>query len=180
MNYCSECGAPVTLRVPDGDTLARHCCDACGAVHYLNPRIVAGCIVVADDGRLLLCRRSIDPRSGYWTIPAGFMENGETLVEAARRETLEEACAEVSIEGLSSVVSVPHANQVHVMFRGRLAGSYAAGDETTEVALFEESEVPWDLIAFRSGTAALRAFFADRTAGTWRVHEIDLDGRIDP
>ncbi len=179
MKFCSDCGAPVRLRIPPGDSLPRHCCDACDTVHYQNPKVVAGCIVEADDGLLLLCRRAIEPRNGFWTMPAGFMENGETLVAAARRETREEACAEVAVDAISSVVSVPGANQVHVMFRAHLVGGFAAGAETAEARLFAEADIPWDEIAFRSGSAALRVFLADRRAGHWQVHEIDLDGRIE-
>lgn len=178
MNYCSECGAPVTLRVPSGDTLPRYCCDACGKVHYRNPLIVAGCIVEADDGRLLLCRRAIEPRAGYWTMPAGFMENDESLVAAAARETREEACAEVEMLGLSSVISVPGANQVHIMFRARLIGGFAAGAETTEAALYEERDIPWDDLAFRTVRAALEHFVADRAAGEFAVHELTIPPRV--
>ncbi len=175
MNFCSACAAPVSLRVPPGDTLPRYCCDACGAVHYRNPLIVTGCIVEADDGRLLLCKRAIEPRSGYWTMPAGFMENDETLTEAAARETLEEACAKVEILGLSSIISVPRMNQVHIMFRARLLGnSFAAGEETTEAMLVDETAIPWEDLAFRTVRSALERFVEDRARGDFRVHEFSL------
>jgi ADP-ribose pyrophosphatase YjhB (NUDIX family) len=178
MNYCSECSAPVTLRVPAGDTLPRYVCDSCSKVHYRNPLIVTGCIVEAVDGRLLLCRRAIEPRAGYWTMPAGFMENDETLVQAAARETREEACAEVDILGLSSVISVPGANQVHIMFRSKLVGSFAAGDETVEAALYDERDIPWDELAFRTVRAALECFVADRTSGHFTVHQLTIPSRV--
>ena len=119
MKFCSACGNPVSLRTPEGDHLARHVCDACGAVHYQNPKLIVGC-VPEHDGRILLCRRAIEPRLGFWTIPAGFMENGETTQDGARRESFEEAQAEVEIGSLLAVVHVLHADQVHVMFRAQL------------------------------------------------------------
>jgi ADP-ribose pyrophosphatase YjhB (NUDIX family) len=175
MNFCGSCGAPVTVRIPEGDTLPRHCCDACGAIHYQNPKILVGCITEAGDGRLLLCRRSIEQRAGFWTMPAGFMENGETTAEGVLRETMEEACARVELLGLSSVISVPRVNQVHLMYRGSLIGdAFAAGHETMEAGLFEESAIPWDHLAFRSVTAALRHFVDDRRRGAFTVHHVDL------
>ena len=142
MNFCSHCGQPVTLRVPEGDHRPRHVCTACGTVHYQNPKIVAGC-VPEHEGRILLCRRAIEPRLGYWTIPAGFMENGETTQDAARRESLEEALAEVEIGSLLAVVHVLHADQVHVMFRARLPKpEFGVGPESLEVMLCDEAGIP--------------------------------------
>lgn len=170
MNYCSDCGHPVELRVPDGDSRARHVCTACGKVHYSNPLLVVGCVPEAGD-RILLCRRAIEPRHGYWTIPAGFMENDETLVEAAARETLEEAQARVEIRDLFAVVDVTHARQVHMMYRATLLnGRYGAGDESLEVELFEPAQIPWDQIAFRSVHFALEKYLEDRAAGVERLH----------
>jgi ADP-ribose pyrophosphatase YjhB (NUDIX family) len=171
MNYCSNCSAPVTVRVPTGDNLPRYCCDNCGTVHYRNPLVVAGCIVETDDG-LLLCRRAIEPRAGFWTMPAGFMENGETLAEAAQRETREEACAEVELLGLHSIVSVVGAHQVHVMYRGRLVGGYSAGAESTEVRVFDVEALPWDELAFRSVRAAFERYRDDHRDGRFRLHEM--------
>ena len=174
MRYCSSCGAELTVRVPHGDQLPRHCCDACGAIHYLNPKIVVGCMPEADDGRLLLCRRAIEPRAGYWTMPAGFMENGESVEQGAMRETLEEAEARVELLGLSSVISVLRVHQVHMMYRARLLGDYGVGAESLEVRLFREDEIPWAELAFRSVTAALQHFVDDRGAGEYRIHHVDL------
>ena len=175
MKYCSACGAEITVRVPPGDTVPRHCCDACGAIHYLNPKIVVGCMPEAADGRLLLCRRAIEPRSGFWTMPAGFMENGESVMEAALRETLEEAEARVELLGLSTVASVVRVNQVHMMYRARLLDDrYGAGVESLEVRLFDEAEIPWDALAFRSVTAALRHFVDDRRKGRFETHHVEL------
>ena len=177
MNFCSHCGQPVTIRVPDGDHRPRHVCTGCGAVHYQNPKIVAGC-VPEHDGRILLCRRAIEPRLGYWTIPAGFMENGETTQDAARRESLEEAQAEVEIGSLLAVVHVLHADQVHVMFRARLPQpAFGVSAESLEVMLCDEAEIPWHDIAFRSVDFALRRYFEDRRAGLERHHFTAIDLR---
>ena len=150
MKYCSSCGAPVSLRIPAGDNLERYVCDDCGTIHYQNPRMVVGC-VPEHEGRILLCKRAIEPRLGYWTVPAGFMENGETLEAAAIRETDEEAMAKVELGPLFAVVNVPHAHQVHLMFKARLLdGSYGAGHESREAELYAEEDIPWTEIAFPS------------------------------
>ena len=177
MNFCSHCGQPVSLRVPEGDHLPRHVCTACGTVHDQNPKIVAGC-VPEHDGRILLCRRAIEPRRGYWTIPAGFMENGETTQEAARRESIEEALAEVEIGSLLAVVHVLHADQVHVVFRARLPKpEFGAGAESLEVMLCDEHTIPWQDIAFRSVDFALRRYLEDRRAGLEQHHFTAIDLR---
>jgi len=177
MKFCSDCGQPVTLRVPEGDHRPRHVCTGCGAVHYQNPKIVAGC-VPEYEGRILLCRRAIEPRHGFWTIPAGFMENGETTQDAARRESVEEALAEVEIGSLLAVVHVLHADQVHVMFRARLpTPEFGVGAETLEVMLCEEADIPWQDIAFRSVDYALRRYLEDRRAGLERHHFTAIDLR---
>ncbi len=162
MKYCSQCAAPVVFRVPSGDTLKRHVCDVCGEIHYQNPNIVAGCIPEWR-GRILLCRRAIEPRHGLWTIPAGFMENGETVEQAAMRETLEEACANVEISELYAVYNIPHVNQVYMIFRAKLlGGEFAPGVESLETVLFEEADIPWDEMAFPVVVRSLQRFFADR------------------
>ena len=177
MNFCSHCGQPVTQLIPEGDHRLRHVCTNCGQVHYQNPKIVAGC-VPEHEGRILLCRRAIEPRRGYWTIPAGFMENGETTQDAARRESLEEALADVEIGSLLAVVHVLHADQVHVMFRARLdAPVFGAGDESLEAMLCDEAGIPWADIAFRSVEFALRRYFEDRRAGLERHHFTAIDLR---
>ena len=177
MNFCSHCGQPVSLRVPEGDHLPRHVCTGCGTVHYQNPKIVAGC-VPEHEGRILLCRRAIEPRRGYWTIPAGFMENGETTQEAARRESIEEALAEVEIGSLLAVVHVLHADQVHVMFRARLPKpEFGPGAESLEVMLCDEQAIPWQDIAFRSVDYALRRYLEDRRAGLEQHHFTAIDLR---
>jgi len=177
MNFCSSCGARVTLGIPDGDHLQRHVCTACGAIHYENPKLVVGC-VPEHDGRILLCRRAIEPRRGYWTIPAGFMENDETLQQAAARECWEEALARVEIGGLCAIVHVLHARQVHVMFRAVLAEpSYGVGVESSEVQLCTEAEIPWAEIAFPSVAFALGKFLEDRAAGAQDLYFTTIDRR---
>jgi ADP-ribose pyrophosphatase YjhB (NUDIX family) len=180
VKFCSNCGQPVALRTPAGDHLPRHICDSCGVVHYQNPKLVVGC-VPEFEGRILLCRRAIEPRLGYWTIPAGFMENNETTQDGARRESQEEALADVEIGSLLAVVHVLHADQVHVMFRARLPEPrYGVGAESLEVALVREDEIPWQDIAFRSVDFALRKYFDDRRRGVEEHHFTALDYRRAP
>jgi ADP-ribose pyrophosphatase YjhB (NUDIX family) len=177
MNFCSQCGAPLRSRVPEGDHLPRHVCDACGMIHYQNPRLVVGC-VPEHGGRILLCRRAIEPRRGYWTVPAGFMENGETLQQGAARESREEALAEVAIGSLLSVVHVLHAEQVHVFFRATLTGGrYAAGPESLEVTLIAPADIPWADIAFPSTEFTLRRYLEDRAAGQEPYHFTTIERR---
>ncbi len=175
MKYCSHCGHPVELRIPPGDTHTRHVCPSCDTIHYHNPKLVVGC-VPEHDGRILLCRRAIEPRLGYWTVPAGFMENGETLPAAAARESLEEALANVEIGSLLAVVSVVHAHQVHVMFRATLPrAEYGVGIESLEVELVRPEDIPWREIAFPSIEFALRRYLEDRARGAEGVHFADFD-----
>jgi ADP-ribose pyrophosphatase YjhB (NUDIX family) len=158
------------LRVPPGDTLPRHVCDACGAVHYRNPRLVVGTLPVWEN-KVLLCRRAIEPRHGCWTLPAGFMENGESMCDAALRETLEEAGAHVELGAPYTMISVPHISQVHVIYRARLLDlDFSPGEETLEMALFDEADIPWEAIAFRTVAMTLRHYFADRTTGQYGLH----------
>ena len=170
MNFCSKCGAPVTLTVPPGDHLPRYVCSSCGTIHYKNPLLVLGC-VPEWEGKILLCKRAIEPRLGFWTVPAGFMENGETMQQAAARECYEEALAKVEVGSLLAIVSVLHAHQVHVMFRARLlAPQFAPGPESLDVALVEEADIPWKDLAFRSGEITLRRYFSDRARGVDAHH----------
>ncbi len=170
MKFCTQCGQPVTVQVPAGDNRPRHVCTGCGQVHYQNPLMVVGC-VPEYDGAILLCRRAIEPRHGFWTVPAGFMELGETLAEAAIRETWEEAEARVELGAMFAVVDVVHARQVHVFFRGRLTGpAFGAGHETLESRLFAPAQLPWADIAFPSVTIALERYLADRRDGGGAVH----------
>ena len=170
MKFCSNCGAPVALKVPPGDSLPRHVCDACNTIHYQNPRLVVGCIPEWED-RILLCRRAIEPRYGLWTVPAGYMENGETTVQGAARETLEEANARVEVGALYAIFNIPHISQVYMLFRARLLDAdFSAGAETLETRLFSEADIPWDEIAFATVRQTLNHYYNDRKQGEYRFH----------
>lgn len=174
MKFCSNCGGELESRVPAGDNRPRHVCPSCGAIHYQNPKIVTGSICEWDD-RILLCRRAIAPRYGFWTLPAGFLENGETTHEGAARETLEEANARVRIEGLFSTFNLPHIDQVYMLFRARLLDlDFAPGDESLEVELFPEAAIPWDELAFPVVAETLRLYYADRAQGGYGSHVGDI------
>ena len=178
MKFCSVCGsARIEHRVPDGDTLPRDVCTNCGTIHYQNPKVVVGCLPEWED-RVLLCRRAIEPRYGLWTLPAGFLENGETLADGALRETLEEAHARVAIGELYAVISLPQINQVYMMFRARLLDlAFGAGAESLEVRLFDEREIPWESIAFRTIARTLRNYFLDRRLGGFALHVSAIERR---
>ena len=174
--FCSVCGTErIEFRVPDGDTLPRYVCAACGTIHYQNPKIVVGCLPELG-GQVLLCRRAIEPRRGLWTLPAGFLENGETLTAGAVRETLEEANARVAIGALYTIISLPHISQVYMMFRAQLADrDFGPGPESLEVRLFDEDEIPWEEIAFRTIGRTLRSYFLDRKLGAFGTHVSALE-----
>ena len=170
MKFCSNCGEAVTHKVPPGDSLPRYVCDACNTIHYQNPRMIVGCIAEWKD-RVLLCKRAIEPRYGLWTVPAGFMENGETISDGAIRETLEEANARVDLGPLYALYNIPHINQVYMLFRGQLIdGDVSPGAETLETRLYTEEEVPWDQIAFASVRNALQNYYHDRRNGEFKFH----------
>lgn len=174
MKFCSNCAAPVSLSIPEGDTLPRYVCTNCSTVHYQNPKIVAGCIPMWED-RILICRRAIEPRYGLWTLPAGFMENGETVAQAAVRETVEEAQAKVVDLELYGLFNIPHVNQVYIMFRGDLESpTYAAGEESLEVCLVDENEIPWNELAFPVIHRTLDLFVKDRQQGAFGNHMFDI------
>jgi len=181
VKFCSECGSPrLDWRVPDGDTAPRHVCAACGTIHYRNPKIVVGCLATLGD-EVLLCRRAIEPRAGLWTLPAGFMENGETLDAGAVRETLEEARARVDVGALYTVISLPQISQVYMMFRSTLLDrDFGPGPESLEVRLFREDDIPWERIAFRTIARTLRTFFLDRRDGRFPLRVSSLERRARP
>ena len=178
VKFCSSCGSPsITSRIPEGDTLPRFVCDNCATIHYQNPKIVVGCLPEWED-RVLLCKRAIEPRYGLWTLPAGFLENGETLMNGALRETLEEAHARVALGELYTVVSLPQINQVYMMFRATLLDlDFGPGSESLDVKLFDESEVPWESLAFRTIARTLRNYFVDRRLRACTLHVSALERR---
>ncbi len=170
MNFCTQCGEPVSLKIPQGDTLPRHVCDACNTIHYQNPKIVAGCIPEWE-GKVLLCERAIEPRTGYWTFPAGFMELEESTEEAASRETREEANAEVDIEGLFALYTLTRVSQVYVVYRGTLReGRFGIGAESSDAQLVTIDNIPWDNLAFPVIKEVLQRYVQDYREGTFRVH----------
>ena len=175
MKFCSQCGNPVTQRIPEGDSRLRYVCDSCQTIHYQNPNIVAGCVPTWGS-KVLLCRRAIEPRLGYWTLPAGFMENGETVEQAAARETLEEACARVHGMQLYTLFDLPHINQVYMLFRAELVDlDFAPGEESLEVQLFHEQDIPWSELAFPTIGRTLECYFADRREQHYPVRNEPLE-----
>ncbi len=162
MKFCSQCGEPVILTIPEGDHRERHVCGSCATIHYRNPNIIAGTIPRWGD-RILLCKRAIEPRRDLWTVPAGFLEMGETIEQGAIRETLEETGAEVSIEALHGVYSILHAEQVYMLYRAQLkTPAFGPTPESSEVRLFSEEEIPWQDLAFKVIETALRHYFSHR------------------
>lgn len=182
MKFCSECAHPVALAIPEGDNRPRYVCSHCDAIHYQNPKLVIGSIPVWEqDGELkvLLCKRAIEPRYGYWTLPAGFMENAETTEQAAVRETEEEAGANIELGRLFTLLNVAHVHQVHLFYLARLVDlDFAPGIESLEVQLFSEREIPWDELAFPTIQTTLELFFADRVkvreGGSYGFHSQDI------
>jgi ADP-ribose pyrophosphatase YjhB (NUDIX family) len=182
MKFCSECAHPVSLAIPEGDNRPRYVCPQCHTIHYQNPKLVVGSIPVWEqDGKLqvLLCKRAIEPRYGYWTLPAGFMENEETTEQAAVRETEEEAGADVELGNLFTLLNVAHVHQVHLFYLARLRTlDFAPGEESLDVQLFTQDEIPWDDLAFPTVRHTLELFFADRVkvreGGSYGFHSRDI------
>jgi ADP-ribose pyrophosphatase YjhB (NUDIX family) len=175
INHCRQCGSAVENRIPDdGDTKLRAVCSACHTIHYINPLNVVGTIPLWGD-KVLLCKRNIEPRKGKWTLPAGFMELGETTAEGAARETVEEAGAQFEMQALFSLINVARVGQVHLFYRATLLSpEFDPGTETQEAILFDEADIPWDEIAFRTVKETLEHFFADRRAGQFGFHVLDI------
>jgi ADP-ribose pyrophosphatase YjhB (NUDIX family) len=174
IQHCRVCGQPTTYRTPPDDNRERAICNACGEIHYENPINVVGTLPVWED-KVLLCRRAIEPRHGLWTLPAGFLELGESIEEGARRETDEEAGARIELQGLFTLLNVVPVGQAHFFYRARLLDTrFDPGPETLEAQLFAEHEVPWDQLAFRTVRETLKHFFADRAAGRFELHIGDI------
>ena len=175
IKHCRACGTSVELRVPDdGDTRERAVRPACGTIHYVNPLLVVGTVPYLGD-QVLLCKRAIEPRYGKWTLPAGFMELGETMAQGAARETAEEAGAEVEMGAFFSAMSIPRVGQVHVFYLARLLHDrFDPGHESLEARLFTEGDLPWDELAFTTVRETLKRFFADRRLGQFGVHDVDI------
>ncbi len=178
MKYCSQCGDELNHRVPDGDNRPRFVCDSCETIHYQNPKIVTGCLPIFED-KVLLCKRSIAPRAGFWTLPAGFLENGETAEQGALRETVEEANAKAEIIELYTLFSLPHISQVYLFYRAQLTDlDFYPGEESLETRLFEEQEIPWEELAFPVITETLKHYFSDFSSNVFPVRTQNIV--IDP
>ena len=174
INFCNACGQSVSYKIPEGDDRPRYTCDSCGFIHYLNPRIIVGVLPIWRE-QVLLCRRAIEPRHGLWTLPAGFLENEETTIEGALRETWEEARAKVANESLYRIFNLPHISQVYMFYRAELsAGEFAAGPESLDVQLFDEVDIPWQALAFPVVGQTLRSYFEDRKSGDYPVQSLDI------
>ena len=173
--FCKNCGTGVELRLPDdGDSRVRAVCPSCKTVHYENPLNVVGTLPIWGD-KVLLCKRNIEPRLGKWTLPAGFLEMGETLQEGASRETVEEAGAEFELGNLFSIMSVARVGQIHIFYKARLiSDKFNPGYETMEAKLFEEAEIPWEEIAFKTVKETLKNYFEDRNLGFFKIHQLDI------
>jgi len=174
IKHCRACGGEVRYEVPADDNRDRATCTVCTTIHYENPLNVVGTVPVWDD-KVLLCRRAIEPRRGLWTLPAGFMELGETTEQGALRETIEEAGARVEMQGLYTLLNVVRVGQVHLFYRARLLDTdFDPGPESLEARLFGEADLPWDELAFRTTRRTLELFFADRRTGRFEVHVGDI------
>ena len=174
MKYCSRCGGTLTQRIPPGDDRQRFVCDRCRTVHYENPRLVVGCIPEWE-GRILLCRRAIEPRRGKWTLPAGYLENGETVADGARRETYEEACTELEDLVPYALFNLTFIRQVYLMFRAQMrSGEFGVGSESLAVRLFDPEDLPWDELAFPVILETLRLFCADNITKVFPFHTGDI------
>lgn len=175
MKFCGQCGASVTLKVPVDDNRQRHVCDACETIHYINPKVIVGCLPTVGD-KILLCKRAIEPRYGKWTLPAGFMENGETSADGAARETWEEAAAKAVDLVLYRIFDVPHISQVYLFYRcGIENDEFGVGPESLESALFSEEEIPWDELAFPTVIELLKEFLKDRQTDEYPVRNTVID-----
>lgn len=174
MNFCSHCGQAVEHKIPKDDNRLRYICTSCDLIHYQNPRIIAGCIAQYED-KILLCKRAIEPKYGLWTLPAGFMENNETTLQAASRETLEEATATLSDIKLFCSYSIPHISQVYIMYRANLVNGFAKpGEESLQTGLYAEDEIPWDEIAFPVMSETIKLFFKDKRNAKFTIHDGEI------
>ena len=175
MNFCSHCGNAVIKKIPEGDNRERHVCGNCGMIHYQNPKVIAGVLPVFGQ-QILLCKRSIEPRNGFWTLPAGFLENGESSLEGALRECVEEANATVINPELYAVFDIPQINQVYIFYRAELeTPTFGPSSESSEVALFNEEDIPWAELAFPVVELALDHFLKDRVSQQFTVKHERID-----
>lgn len=173
VKFCTHCGGPLQYTIPPGDDRQRYHCQTCNTIHYLNPKVVVGCIGCIDD-RILLCKRAIQPQHGKWTLPAGYLENGETAMDGALRETMEEARAPLRNVQPYGLINVLPVNQIYLIFLGALEGPMAPGLESLEVGLFGKDQIPWDQLAFASITLSIRQFYHDHPTGRFPFFTADI------
>ena len=174
MKFCSSCGALVTHKIPDGDNRLRYVCESCGEIHYQNPKVIAG-ILPTYDSKVLLCKRSIQPRVGYWTLPAGFLENGESSLEGAIRECSEEANTQVRDPSIYAIFDIPQINQIYIFYRAEMPEAiFSPSAESSDVALFSEEDIPWSELAFPMVEALLDHYFEDRKSGIFEIIREDI------
>ena len=160
MKYCSNCASPLEYRVPEYDDRERHCCPSCGHIHYINPKVIVGCLPIWED-KILMCKRGIEPRKGYWTLPGGFMEVDETTEQGALRETWEEARVQADIVKLHGIYNIPHINQVYFFYLANmLSPDFETTFESTEIKLYDKTEIPWDQLAFKVVELALKQYMS--------------------
>jgi ADP-ribose pyrophosphatase YjhB (NUDIX family) len=175
MKFCNQCGEALAIQIPPGDDRERFVCPACATVHYVNPKIITGCIPTYENS-ILLCRRAIEPAYGLWTLPAGFLEQGESIAEGAQRESYEEARANLTIDELYAIYDVTHIGQVHVFYRATLQDlNFQPGPESLETQLFREEEIPWQELAFPVTSLVLRSFFDDRRKNLYTLRTATID-----
>jgi ADP-ribose pyrophosphatase YjhB (NUDIX family) len=174
MKFCSSCGALITHKIPDGDNRLRYVCESCGEIHYQNPKVIAG-ILPTYKSKVLLCKRSIQPQVGYWTLPAGFLENGESSLEGAIRECSEEANTQVRDPSIYAIFDIPQINQIYIFYRAEMPEAiFSPSTESSDVALFSEEDIPWSELAFPMVEALLDHYFEDRKSGIFEVIREDI------
>ena len=168
--YCSYCASSISIKIPTDDNRERAVCNKCGAIFYDNPKLVSGCLLTWED-KILLCKRATEPRLGYWTLPAGFLENNETVEEGALRETMEEAGAKSHNTKLFMMCNLPNISQIYMIYQGDLAdGKFSAGIESEEVKLFSQEQIPWDNIAFSVILRTIKLYYQDLKNGNMNIH----------
>ena len=180
MKYCSNCGEEVQLKIPEGDNRKRHCCNKCDSIHYQNPNLVVGTLPVKEN-RILLCKRAINPRYGLWTLPAGFLENGETVQQGAFRETLEETATEVEIKSLYAIFDIPQISQIYMLYIAKVKkNDFQPTSESLEVKLFDQNEIPWKDLAFPFVKSVLDHYFKDVKTGVFSLKNETIERPVKP
>tara|TARA_B100001063_G_scaffold68952_2_gene63052 strand:- start:548 stop:1081 length:534 start_codon:yes stop_codon:yes gene_type:complete len=174
LNYCPNCSAKVSLKIPEGDNRERYVCDSCNTIHYSNPNVVVGTLPAFED-KILLCKRAIEPRVGLWTVPAGFLENGESLLQGAWRETKEETQADVDMKDILTIFNIPQINQIYVIYRADIEdNSFGPTSESLDVQLFSYDEVPWEELAFPFVPKTINHYYECLKTKKFNLHTEDI------